>query len=177
MITRILFILQEYLYLIGTSFIIIFSGFGLGFLFKRWIFKILKEIGLNNKLSNIGIPYNAQDILSSLVSYGIYVFTIIYVLKSWGITSFVFYFFLSALLILIALTILVGIKGIIPDLIARFLINQRKLISIGKNIKTKEIDGKIIKIGFLETQINTTKGDTLFVPNSFFLTRIDSTKK
>ena len=174
MITEILFVLQNYLYLLGTSFILILAGFGVGFLCKKWTYKILAEIELNKKIGKIGIPYNAQDIISSLISYAVYVFTIMYVLRAWGITSLVFYIILIALLVLIGLTILVGIKGIIPDLFARFLIRKKEHIKVGKNINRVEIHGKIIQIGLLETQIKTKSGDVLFVPNSFFLKRNQS---
>ncbi len=169
MIQQILFIVREYLYLTGTSFIILLAGFGIGLLVKKWSNKIFSELGLNKKLRYVGFSYNAQDILSSLLSYAVYAATILFLLREWGITSFILYIVVAGFLILIGLTLLVGIKDIVPDFISRFLIVRKNIVHIGKNISTREVHGKVLKIGLLETQIKSKRGDVLYVPNSFFM--------
>ena len=78
---------------------------------------------------------------------------------------------------LLILTFLVGLKDIIPNFVAWVVIQKRELIREGRKIEVREISGVVEKIGYLETEIKTENGDTLYVPNSLFLKSKTRVKK
>jgi small-conductance mechanosensitive channel len=79
------------------------------------------------------------------------------------------YIVVGAILMLIILTFLVGLKDIIPNFMAWIILQRKKNIRVGTRIEVKNINGHVEKIGYLETEIKTDQGDILYVPNSLFL--------
>jgi len=169
MVIIILDALKEYFWKIITGFIILLVGFGIGIFAKKLVRRALKEIELNRILAKVGVRYNTEVIISSILSYLIFLITIVFVLNTLGITSIVIYLIFGAVLMLLILSFLVGVKDIIPNFIAWLLIQKRRKIKVGKEIKVKEISGRVEKIGYLETEIQTERGDVLYVPNNLFL--------
>ncbi len=161
--------LADYFYQIIAGFIMLLVGFGLGVLAKRFSRKGLQEIGFNRILRIINVPYNGEEIVSSLLSYIIYLVTIIFFLQQLGITSIVLYLLLGAVLMIIILSFVVGLKDVIPNFIAGLFLRGKNSLHVGMRVQVKEISGKIDKIGHLETEIETEQGDILYVPNNLFL--------
>ena len=120
-------------------------------------------------MSTVGIRYNLEEIVSSIISYVIYLFTVVIFLDKLGIRSIVLYLLVGAILMLIILTFLVGLKDIIPNFIAWLILQKKEKIKEGRYVKVKNISGRVEKVGFLETEIKTENGDILYVPNSLFL--------
>jgi len=160
---------QSYLSLIIEGIVILLIGFGIGILAKKFILRILKELNLNKIMSTVGIRYNLEEIVSSIISYVIYLFTVVIFLDKLGIRSIVLYLLVGAILMLIILTFLVGLKDIIPNFIAWLILQKKEKIKEGRYVKVKNISGRVEKVGFLETEIKTENGDILYVPNSLFL--------
>ena len=160
---------QGYFKTVTVGIVILLIGFGLGILTKKLLNKILKEIGLNKVMSKVGITYNLEKWVSNIVSYVIYLVFIVIFLNQLGITSIVIYIVLGAVLMLIILTFLVGLKDVIPNFIGWLAIQKKGKIKEGHKINIKEIYGTIEKVGYLETEIKTDNGDILYVPNSLFL--------
>ncbi|MFH1396370.1 MAG: mechanosensitive ion channel domain-containing protein [archaeon] len=169
MLENVLVILQEYFWKIITAIIILLVGFGIGIFAKKLLNKALKEVGLNKILLKVGVRYNTEVIMSNIISYLIFLVTIVVALDTLGITSIVIYLLLGAVLMLLILSFLVGAKDIIPNFIAWLVLQRKGKIVIGKSIKVKEISGRVEKIGYLETEIKTEHGDVLYVPNNLFL--------
>ncbi|HLD00650.1 MAG TPA: mechanosensitive ion channel domain-containing protein [Candidatus Nanoarchaeia archaeon] len=153
--------------LIGV--VILLVGFSLGVLAKKILQRILKEVELNKIISTVGINFNAETFLSSVASFIIYLVTIVLFLNHLNITSVVLYIVVGAILMLIILTFLVGLKDVIPNFIAWFHIQRQGKIKEGSKVEVREITGRVEKIGYLETEIKTEYGDVLYVPNSLFL--------
>jgi small conductance mechanosensitive channel len=120
-------------------------------------------------MNQVGVRYNLEELISSIVSYVIYLFTIILFLDKLGIRSIVLYLLVGAILMLIILTFLVGLKDIIPNFVAWLILQKKEKIKEGKYVKIKNISGRVERVGFLETEIKTESGDILYVPNSLFL--------
>ncbi len=160
---------QSYVYTVAVGVVILLIGFIAGLLTRKFLYRILKEIELNKILTKIGISLNAEKTLSSGASYLIYLLTIVFFLDHLGITSVVVYLVLGGVLMLIILSFLVGLKDVIPNLVAWFIIQKRGKVKEGKRIEVKEIEGRVENVGFLETEIRTDRGDILYVPNSLFL--------
>jgi small-conductance mechanosensitive channel len=160
---------QSYAYSIIVGVVILLIGFGVGILAKKIILKILHEIELNRIMRKVGITQNLEKAVSVIVSYVIYLITIVLFLRELGIDSVVLYLVLGGVLTLIILTFLVGLKDVIPNFMGGLMICRKGNLKEGKNIEIKEIRGTIEKIGYLETEIQTPHGDILYVPNALFM--------
>lgn len=154
---------------IAVAITILLGGFALGILAKKFLYKILKEIELNRIMRKVGIALDLEKWISSIVSYVIYLATIVIFLDKLGLKSVVLYIVVGAVLMLIILTFLVGLKDVIPNIVAWVLIQRKGKIKEGHHINVREISGRVEKIGYLETEIRTHDGDTLYVPNNLFM--------
>ena len=168
---------QSYFYTVIVGIVILLAGFGLGILVQKLLYKLLQEIGLNKIMNKVGITFNLEKWVSNIVSWVIYLVFIVIFLNHLGITSIVLYLILGAVLMLIILTFLVGLKDIIPNFIGWLYIQKDDKIIVGHKIDVKEISGIIEKTGYLETEIKTENGDILYVPNSLFLKSIYRLRK
>ncbi len=160
---------ESYFFLVVESVIILMVGFALGILAQKLLSKLLKEVELNHIASKVGITNNLEKWVGVLVSYVIYLVSIVLFLIRLGITSIVLYLILGAVLMLLILTFIVGLKDIIPNLVAWLILHKDERITVGRRVEVKEISGRVERIGYLETEITTEYGDTLYVPNTLFL--------
>ena len=160
---------QSYIYTVAIGLVILLIGFALGIITKKLLSRVLKEIELNKILSRVGIAHNLEKGISSVVMYLIYLATIIIFLDYFKIGSIVLYLLLGALLMLVILTLLVGLKDVIPNFIAWLILQKRGNIKVGRRVEVKEISGEVERVGYLETEIKTDSGDILYVPNNLFL--------
>jgi small conductance mechanosensitive channel len=161
---------QSYVYTITIGIVILLVGFSLGVLAKKFLLRVLKEVELNKIITKVGITYNLEKWISNIISFVIYFFTIIFFLEQFNIKSiWILYLIAGAILMLVILTFLVGIKDIIPNLIGWIIIQKKGKIKEGKSVEIKEIQGIVEKVGFLETEIKTENGDVLYLPNSLFI--------
>ena len=157
---------QSYVSLIVEGVIILLVGFGLGILAQKLLAKILKEVELNQIMSKVGVTYNLEKWISAIVSYVIYLVSIVIFLENLNIASVVVYLLLGAVLMLLVLTLIVGLKDVIPNFVAWLVLQKDEKITVGRRVEVKEIAGRVDKIGYLETEIKTDHGDILYAPNT-----------
>ena len=160
---------QFYFSLIVEGVIILLVGFILGFLAQKLLTKVFREIELNQLMGKVGITTNLEKGVSLIVSYVIYLVFIVFFLDHLGIGNIVVYLVLGAVLMLLILTFIVGLKDVIPNLVAWLILHKDEKITVGRRVEVKEISGRVERIGYLETEIITEYGDTLYVPNTLFL--------
>ena len=160
---------ESWMYKIVIGIIVLLVGLCLGILVKKIVHKILQQVELNKTISKAGILYNVERTISNIIAFAIYLITFVIFLNQLGITSIVVYFIVGAILMLIILTFVVGLKDVIPNLIAWVVIMKRGKITVGSKIEVREIKGTVERIGLLETEIKTEQGDVLYVPNSLFV--------
>ena len=165
----ILALIQEYIITIILGIVILLVGFALGVFAKKFLHRLFEEIELNRVLRKLQIRGDFEKGTSILISYVIYVLTILFFLDYVGISSIVLYIGVASIGILLILTFLVGLKDVIPNFVAWALLQRRRFFRVGRRVEVKEISGVIEKIGLLETEIKTDKGDILYVPNTLFL--------
>lgn len=166
---NILELIKSYFWNLITALIILLVGFSLGLLAKKLLQKIFKEVELNRIMLRVGFKQNIEYWVSSILSYIIYLITIVFFLNALGITSIVLYLLVGAILMLLILTFLVGLKDVIPNFIGWFYLQRKNNIKVGREINIREIKGRVEKIGYLETEIKTESDDILYVPNALFL--------
>ena len=160
---------ESYFYSFIVGIVILLVGFAAGFLIKKLLFRVLKEIELNKAMYKVGITTDLERGVSSIVSYLIYLFTLVLFLDQLGIRSTVLYLVVGGLLMLLILTLLVGMKDLIPNFVGWLYLQKHGRIKEGHKIEIREISGIVEHVGYLETEIKTEKGDVLYVPNSLFL--------
>ncbi|HIG93182.1 MAG: Potassium efflux system KefA protein / Small-conductance mechanosensitive channel [archaeon GW2011_AR9] len=153
--------------IIGVVILLIF--FGIGILAKKLLSRLLKEIGLNTIFGKVGVTTDLEKWISSVVSYLFYFIGLVLFLDQLKIRSIVIYIILGAILMLLTLTLIVGLKDVIPNFIGWIYLQRKGMITAGKHIAIKEIAGEVEHVGYLETEIRTDKDDLLYVPNSLFL--------
>ncbi len=169
MVNEVIQTAQSYFYDITFGIALLFIGFAIGIIVKKIVYKMLKSMELNKVTSKAGINHDLEKWISSLASFMIYLITIIIFMNHLGITSTVLYLITGAVLMLLILTFIVGLKDVIPNFVAWIVIQKRELIHEGRKIDIREITGVVEKIGYLETEIKTENGDILYVPNYLFL--------
>lgn len=146
--------------------IILLIGFIIGKILGRFVHKLLHEIELNNILKKAGIKISLEEIISKFITYFIYFISVIWALNEIGLTTTILNMISAAVLILIIISVLLAIKDFIPNLLAGFLIYQKSLIKEGNLIEVNQLKGKVKNISLLETEIETRKGDIIYIPNS-----------
>lgn len=170
MVTGLLTTIQTYLYNIVVGIVILLIGLGLGILAKKLVSRVLREIELNKIMMRIGIMTDIEKALSNMVAYLIYLISIVFFLNQLGITSIVLYLVVGAVLMLLVLTFIVGLKDVFPNLVGwLYLQKKHHKIKEGYHININEITGRVQHIGYLETEIKTDNGDVLYIPNALFL--------
>ncbi len=161
---------KEYLDNIIGAVVILLLGLGLGVLVKKMLLRLLKEIELNRIMARVDVTYNLERGIATFSSYLIYLVTFVLFLDLLKIKSVVLYLVVGAILMVVVLTCIVGLKDIVPNLIGWFYLQRKSpIIKEGKYLEIKEISGIVERIGYLETEISTEKGDVLYVPNALFL--------
>src|SRR3989344_2925297 len=153
----------------AVAIVILIVGLAIGLLLKKITFRIFRQIELNKIMSNVGVTYDLEKGVSSILSYVVYLFTLLLFLEQLEIKSIVLYLAAGGLLLLVILTVIVGLKDVIPNFIGWIYVQRKPSFKEGYHIELPEISGLIEHIGYLETEIKTEKGDVLYVPNSLFL--------
>ena len=90
----------------------------------------------------------------------------VFFLKQLGVVSITLYLLIGAILLLIGATFLISIKDFIPNFIAGLVLYRKVDWEKGKEIKFNGVKGKIEKLGLLEIEIKSKKGEKIYVPNS-----------
>lgn len=148
--------------------IILLGMLALGVLVRKFLQRFLGELGLNRTLSKKGFDRDWESGISSVCFYAISVFGVVLFLDKLGLTSLVIFLIIILLLALLLLTTFVGLKDVPKNILGGILIRKEGKLRVGKLLTLESISGVIEKIGWLETQLETSRGDILYVPNALF---------
>ena len=150
-----------------SAIIIIIIGFILGKISEKFIKKFLQNLELDKFLSNFAkIKFSIENTISKAVSYFIYFLSIVMALGKLGLTTTVLHIISAAVMLFIVVALILSLKDFIPNLIASFLIYKNKLVRVNDTIQINGVEGKVILISLVETQIKTNKNDIIHIPNS-----------
>ena len=146
--------------------VIFLIGLVIGRLTGNFVKKILKELEINSIFKRAtGVEANVSDKIGSFVSYIIYFFAGIMALTQLGLTTTVLTMIAGAVLVVIVLAFVLGVKDFIPNMIAGIMIYRKKLYSVGDYIEVGNTKGEVVNIRLNETEIKF-RGDFIFIPNS-----------
>ncbi len=149
--------------------IILLVGLIIGKLLGNLIRKTLNEVELDKHVrSAVGFRWSMEKGISSIISYFIYLVSIILSLNSLGLTTAILVVISVVIVFIITLSFLLAIKDFFPNLLAGIRIRMRQLFSVGDEIQIKEVKGTVITIGYMETRLRTHFKEEVIIPNSIF---------
>ncbi|MFH1133706.1 MAG: mechanosensitive ion channel domain-containing protein [Nanoarchaeota archaeon] len=150
--------------------IILLLGFIIGRIAGKLVLRFLQDLRVNRFLQKrIGTSLYFEEAAGLVVSYGIYIITIIQSLNSLGITLMVANVLLAVSVFIILLFIVLAVKDFVPNLFAGIYIHSKRRIQEGMLLRIKNTSGEIVSTGLLETTIKTGRGERIIIPNVLFL--------
>lgn len=150
--------------------IIILIGFIIGKVIGKLTQKVLHELEIDRILKKKArIKFSVEKAFGRFVAYFIYFLTIIGALNQVGLTTTILHMISAAVLIVLVISIILGIKDFIPNLLAGMHINRQDMIKEGDRIKVRGTEGKVMSIDLTEIKLQTRKGDIIFIPNSILI--------
>ena len=157
--------------------VIVLIGFIVGRVLERIVHKVLHELELDRLMEKTGLKISLETVISSLVAYLVYFIAVIMALNQLGLTTVILYIVVGGIIVLIIVSTLLAIKDYIPNIIAGFFIFRRGMFKEGNKVKLNGTEGRVKKIGLVETEILTRKGDQIFIPNSLLVKSKVTVKK
>jgi len=152
-----------------VAIVILLIGFIIGRIVYKILQKILHEVELNKNLKKAGIKIALEKIISNFAKYFIYFIAVIWALTEIGLTTTILNMISAVVLLLIIISLILAIKDFIPNAFAGFFIHRKKLFKEGDKITIHDVEGTVEKTNLIETEIKTTKGDTMYIPNSIII--------
>lgn len=159
---------ENYFNLVVVAVVILLVGLALGILVKKLLYRFLKELRVNQAGAKTGITIDIEGGVSTVVSYVVYVITIVLFLDQLKMRMMVIYGVMGGLLLLFLLGFAVGIRNIFPNFKGWLKIRKGTRISVGKKISINGISGRVERVGIQETILKTERGDILRIPNSLW---------
>ena len=150
-----------------SALVVLLIGIILARIFSKLAQKALAEIELDKIFKQAtGMKTHLEKGVATFVLYLVYFLTFITVLDQLGITGYVIYMVSGAVLIIVILSLFLGIKDFIPNMMAGFSLYREGFLKKGDHIKIKDIEGKIVHMSLIEIRVETKKGDLINIPNS-----------
>ena len=154
-----------------TKFILAVITLFIGVIIGRFVGKLLQRVLHELELDTLirkttKIKFSIEEIISGFFSYFIYFVTIIMALNQLGITTKILEIISVAIFIIIILSIFMGVREFIPNIISGIFIHQKRFLREGDKVKIGNVQGKIVKISLTETWIRTKSDDMIYIPNA-----------
>jgi small conductance mechanosensitive channel len=149
--------------------IIFVIGLLVGRIAGNFVKRMLSEFELN-KIVRRAVNINARidETIGNGVSYIIYFFSGIIALEKLGLANAVLNMIAGAVILLVVIALVLGIKDYIPNIIAGIIIFRNKTFRRGDFIEVADVNGEVIDIKLTETEIKSGS-DSIFIPNSTIL--------
>lgn len=160
-----LFVNNEIITNMLFALIILLIGFTVGKLVGIALFKFLNGVEFDKgfkKISNSKI--HITKTISSLVSWAIYTGSVVWALLTLRILNVVLIITVYFVALLIVGTIILETINSVPNLAYKRVVKSKK-IKKGDHIKINNVEGEVLKVGFLNIKIKGTKGEEIYVPN------------
>lgn len=150
--------------------IIILIGLIIGKVLEKLVGKLLHEFEIDSILKKTArIKFSVEKIVSRFIAFFVYFVAIVIALNQLGLTTTILHMISAAVLIVIVLSIILGIKDFIPNFLAGIKISREGMIKEGDKIKIKGMEGRVEAVELTEIKLVTKQKDTIFIPNSTFL--------
>ncbi len=167
----------EFLTNLVAGLLVIGFGIVLGSIISVLVRKILHSFEIERIAQDLGLRFPIEEFLSKLIQYGLYIGGLILGLTFLGLEKIVLYGILIFLLIVLIIFILLSLKDFIPNSIAGIMIYMKNKLKVGDIVEIERVEGKIVNVGLIETQIKTEDGDLVIIPNGLISKNIIIKKK
>ena len=169
-------IVESYQYLVNLfsgflqniviALITLLAGFIIARILGRLVTKVLNSIHLDKNLAKAAnIKTSFEQLIGIAITYIVYFITVVIALNQLNATNLILNIVSIAIILLLLIAVILGIKDIMPNLIAGLFLHQRGFLKNGDRIKVKNIEGKIIHVNLFETRIEAKNKDTISIPN------------
>jgi small-conductance mechanosensitive channel len=159
-------VLSKLLMRIIVAAVILLLGFIIGKIVGRLVHRALHEIELNESMRKAGLKFGIEDLISNFITYLIYFVAIIWALSELGLSTMILSIIFIAIIVIVIVSMILAFKDFLPNLFAGLFIYKKEFIKNGNWIKINGVEGKIKKIGLVETEVETKSKDVVYVPNS-----------
>ncbi|MEM4254524.1 MAG: mechanosensitive ion channel [Candidatus Woesearchaeota archaeon] len=160
---------QEWVNVVVSAVIILLIGLIIGKMIGKLIQRGLREVELNRILKKAGISFGLEELIGRFIEYLIYFIAIVVALDQLGVTAIVLYIVIAAILVVVVIAFLLGIKDFIPNFIAGMRMSYKGFFNVGDTITVGSVSGRVKEIGLLETKLINKSGDVIHVPNANIL--------
>jgi small-conductance mechanosensitive channel len=146
----------------------------IGFLVARILGKfaqlIIKEVNVDTAIySAFGLKVSIGETVSNLITWIAYFVCIVLALHQFSLDVILMNIVAVIVIIIILFSIILAIRDFIPNFTAGLYLRSRRKLKVGQRIRILGMEGKICSFNFMELQLETKKGDKLFLPNSTVL--------
>jgi len=162
---------------IVIAILILLIGLIIGKLAGLIIKRVLNELRLDKHIKARGFNFPIEKFISNIASYVIYVIAVIMSLNRLGLTTAILTIIAGIIALVILVSFALSVRDFFPNLFTGLRIKLNKLFSEGDEIQIKEVTGKVIALGYLETRIKTSSNEEIIIPNSIFNKRPVVVKK
>ena len=158
--------------------LIFLMGIIIGKLLGKLTRRLLGEIKLDKRIHfSLGPVFSLEGFIAGLVSWFFYLSSLILVLGRIGILSYIVNSFITAVVIVLVLIFLLGVKDAIPNVIAGLQLHRRVVLRPGRRIAVGHAHGVIEKVDWTCLEIRGTKGEHIVVPYVLALRHMTQGKK
>jgi len=155
---------------IVVALIILVVGLICGQLAGRLVRKILGEVQLDKLIRRVtGLRVKVESIVGSAVKYFLYFVFILWALDTVGLGSLVLNILAGGVVVIIIIAMLLGVKDFIPNAAAGVYLQYKGTVQKNDTVKCGNVQGKVIEMDLVETRIETSQGDIIYMPNSNLL--------
>ncbi len=162
--------LSPYINQFSVALLILLVGSIIGKLVGRLVRRVLEELEIDLALKKtVGLKLSVSKLLGSFVSFIVYFITIVLFLNSLGLTTVILNVISIGLVILVLISLALAIRDFVPNFVAGVLIKKKNRLKPGDSIQIKEASGKVLEVSLLDTEIKTSSGDLVFIPNSLLM--------
>ena len=152
-----------------VAMLIFFIGFIFGRLIGRVLKKVLRHMNLDYFVRRtVGLKFSLEELIAGSVSYFIYVISFIMALNQLGLSTAILQMVIGGAIVIIVISIILSIKDFLPNIMAGMVLREKSFISENDIVRIKDIEGKVIELGLIETIIQNRHGDKIFIPNIVF---------
>jgi small conductance mechanosensitive channel len=163
------YFINPFLTKIVLSAIILLVGFIVGKLAGSIVRRLLSDIHLDKRARHFtNIKFSLEKFIGNILSYIIYLVTIIWSLNVLGLTSAIVTIIAVAIIFIIAGSFLLAIKDFFPNLLSGLRLKMRKPFQEGDEIQIREVKGIVKSVGFFETKLLTSFKEDVIIPNAIF---------
>lgn len=150
--------------------IILLIGFIIARVLSKLAQKVLHELEIDRILKKKAkIKFSIEKGISKFIAYFIYFVTVIIALNQLGLTTTILHMISAAVLIIIVLSVVLGVKDFIPNFLAGLHMSKNKVVQKGDKIKIRGTEGTVLEVELTEVKIQTKSGDIIFIPASLFV--------